>query len=1257
MASCHSNLVRAQSLTDRSPRSHRTKTPPLSSLSSSSSTPAAYLRQLACGAEPERLFPLFAGSSIVGSKDTDAHILLSHTSVSDRHARIEISQGEHFIEDLHSFFGVRLGAGRMLARRSPRMYQLLHNYPVQIGAVRFIYEIPPGPDAWPPVPEYQSRHHGTLVPSSPAGTAFASAPCLYRSTSCRTAPLTTGSWRSPSPDQRSPGITIGQTTAQANPQSDLSHDSPGLEIQLNSPPRSAAEKTNGEGQLIRPLAGLLIDEPDLAPTQVMTTPQSQRLLSRVDLAMYEASPILFAPITKAPMPTTRPHMTPTKPSPFSHRLGLSYLPDSQDPTQGLEPTQPIGALIPQPQITSLFNAHRPMLGLGFTVSDDSDATECLSPRTSPVPFPSHQQTTRSEDQPWSPTQPTQALALTPTQPIQTSYPSDSLPPTQLSDATSTQDTSAPTQLITPHTPTHATAMQSKDNGCTPTQPTSSAEDRAILDGMFEQEAPITTTPQRPGGRLFTKTQSSPVPKGDHVRQVLRYHTAKPGSLDTIGPNPVTFPSLSHCPAANRLTSPCKPNLALSESVGHAEPEHRPLAANELPQELNEQRITIAGANALPQSTATTLLPTPGVPFSDLSSPLSSLSSDSEDQFPTPEPSPRLASPSTAASDLDHAVETSTLVDPLANDQTRAVARLATTPTVGRMEDPHTPEAHSPIGLTQPIRHPGRKTSKRKRAWVKDSDNESERETSKDQPSTPVNAFRPLTPSCSKLTSSIPVEPSPFTNPEPTDEIDGSSCSDASVATDVVDSGSNPSLKNLTPLGTPIGTYRSRRGQYAFRDRQKFKPFTRALSFIQACRKARLSSAPQFSTGTSPNLPSPSSPAATSSQRISRILRRTTTVLTKGGADRQVPSQARRQRPPTLAHKQSFGQPLSATVGSISSQVMQAPVAQLTTPSAQDHGSDPKLAPPLSAPLRSRPLLSPVALRTQPVRSAKRRCAEKSHPTSRRSSRSSRLTRQRSASTELGDYSLTHSPTTDSAFDQGSPQMASAASDPLANGFLVSVTEASLLPASITMAGAPPTVMFTGMGVSDRYTKAVKQIGGQITEKWQDCTHLVTDEIRRTVKFVCALAARRWVLSVRWLEACITHNAFVDPSPFRLLNTPCPHAGLTLPTDGPVNVVYATRPTVASVFANCKIFVTAHVKRPSRSEAHEMIMAAQGQLFYKAPKIAEIKEIQRDGSWRIVVVGCAADARLCRRLETLGCLLKTGEFLLSAIFDGRADYTK
>ena len=46
------------------------------------------------------------------------------------------------------------------------------------------------------------------------------------------------------------------------------------------------------------------------------------------------------------------------------------------------------------------------------------------------------------------------------------------------------------------------------------------------------------------------------------------------------------------------------------------------------------------------------------------------------------------------------------------------------------------------------------------------------------------------------------------------------------------------------------------------------------------------------------------------------------------------------------------------------------------------------------------------------------------------------------------------------------------------------------------------------------------------ENWAECTHLVTDRIRRTVKFLCALSAGKHIVDVRWILASKKEGLFV-----------------------------------------------------------------------------------------------------------------------------------
>jgi hypothetical protein len=55
---------------------------------------------------------------------------------------------------------------------------------------------------------------------------------------------------------------------------------------------------------------------------------------------------------------------------------------------------------------------------------------------------------------------------------------------------------------------------------------------------------------------------------------------------------------------------------------------------------------------------------------------------------------------------------------------------------------------------------------------------------------------------------------------------------------------------------------------------------------------------------------------------------------------------------------------------------------------------------------------------------------------------------------------------------------------------------------------------------------IRKFGGSVVESWSDCTHLVTDKIRRTSKFLCALATGKFIMNTNWLEACRKNGRFI-----------------------------------------------------------------------------------------------------------------------------------
>lgn len=79
-------------------------------------------------------------------------------------------------------------------------------------------------------------------------------------------------------------------------------------------------------------------------------------------------------------------------------------------------------------------------------------------------------------------------------------------------------------------------------------------------------------------------------------------------------------------------------------------------------------------------------------------------------------------------------------------------------------------------------------------------------------------------------------------------------------------------------------------------------------------------------------------------------------------------------------------------------------------------------------------------------------------------------------------------------------------------------------------GDKPCVLFTGV-TDDEAQKAISSLGGKMAASVYECTHLVTDKMRRTVKFLCCLARGCHIVNFKWVDKCKAQWRFVDPSPF------------------------------------------------------------------------------------------------------------------------------
>ncbi|KAI9336832.1 hypothetical protein DFJ73DRAFT_17880 [Zopfochytrium polystomum] len=185
------------------------------------------------------------------------------------------------------------------------------------------------------------------------------------------------------------------------------------------------------------------------------------------------------------------------------------------------------------------------------------------------------------------------------------------------------------------------------------------------------------------------------------------------------------------------------------------------------------------------------------------------------------------------------------------------------------------------------------------------------------------------------------------------------------------------------------------------------------------------------------------------------------------------------------------------------------------------------------------------------------------------------------------------------------------------------------------------IMFTGIADTERYEAVVASLGGLCSNNWSDCTHLVTDKIRRTVKFLAALAAGKHIVSVRWLDQSRKVGGFADEAKF-LLKDKAAEKSFGFSLDESLRSAKTVRP-----FAGLEVYATPSVK-PPHADLAEMLNAAGAKLVHTIPHAPP-------SSGRIAVIGCNEDAAECRRHVDAGWTVHSNEFVLTGILRQAVDW--
>nr|XP_043889578.1 mediator of DNA damage checkpoint protein 1 isoform X2 [Solea senegalensis] len=182
------------------------------------------------------------------------------------------------------------------------------------------------------------------------------------------------------------------------------------------------------------------------------------------------------------------------------------------------------------------------------------------------------------------------------------------------------------------------------------------------------------------------------------------------------------------------------------------------------------------------------------------------------------------------------------------------------------------------------------------------------------------------------------------------------------------------------------------------------------------------------------------------------------------------------------------------------------------------------------------------------------------------------------------------------------------------------------------------VLFTGV-VDESGERVLARLGGSMAKGVADMNYLVTDKVRRTVKFLCAMAKGIPIVTPHWLEKSGKAGSFLPTDAFLVKDAEqetkfsfCLHQSLRTARSQPLLQGY-------------EIHVTKSVK-PEPVHMKDIISCSGATFLPKMP--SSLKP-------QTVVVSCEEDWALCGPAVAASLPVVTAEFILTGILQQRVDF--
>uniref|UniRef100_A0A224XJJ8 PAX-interacting protein 1 n=1 Tax=Panstrongylus lignarius TaxID=156445 RepID=A0A224XJJ8_9HEMI len=182
-------------------------------------------------------------------------------------------------------------------------------------------------------------------------------------------------------------------------------------------------------------------------------------------------------------------------------------------------------------------------------------------------------------------------------------------------------------------------------------------------------------------------------------------------------------------------------------------------------------------------------------------------------------------------------------------------------------------------------------------------------------------------------------------------------------------------------------------------------------------------------------------------------------------------------------------------------------------------------------------------------------------------------------------------------------------------------------------GPCENVMFTGYS-DPKALAIINKLGGQVVDCPKSCTVLVTDKVRRTVKFLCALALGRPIVSPQWLASSKMSLTFLDHDKYLLRDK-----------EAEKQFSFTLKESLAKarktpLLQGKSVFVTNCVKPPP-VDMKSIVECSGGTFLTKAPT-----------NWpqNSVIISCNEDKSVCNKIRKKQSNLPivSAEFILSGI---------